>query len=148
MKAKQSVDNVRHFGIEFKGQYEARQGKGVHEIVRDLNDSTLKSSFDTNNVDQILVDSLNTKQLLSQSVVESHAQSSRDSPKDSNTMYCYRHRPDSMCRRTADEPTMEALSKVSDILLGKISKISTILESKNFAGKRAGSYLPSLVSIL
>ncbi|KAI6246743.1 putative E3 ubiquitin ligase complex SCF subunit sconB [Erysiphe necator] len=116
MKAKQSVDNVRHFGIEFKGQYEARQGKGVHEIVRDLNDSTLKSSFDTNNVDQILVDSLNTKQLLSQSVVESHAQSSRDSPKDSNTMYCYRHRPDSMCRRTADEPTMEALSKKVKIL--------------------------------
>ncbi|KAG9236720.1 WD40-repeat-containing domain protein [Amylocarpus encephaloides] len=29
--------------------------------------------------------------------------------KNPNTKYCYRHRPDSKCRRTADEPTMEKL---------------------------------------
>jgi hypothetical protein len=29
-----------------------------------------------------------------------------------NTKYCYRHHPDSKCRRTADEPTMENLQKV------------------------------------
>jgi hypothetical protein len=34
------------------------------------------------------------------------------SKKDPNTKYCYRHRPDSKCRRTADEPTMEHLQRV------------------------------------
>lgn len=34
------------------------------------------------------------------------------SRKDPNTKYCYRHRPDSKCRRTADEPTMENLQRV------------------------------------
>ncbi|KAG0647754.1 Sulfur metabolite repression control B [Hyphodiscus hymeniophilus] len=33
--------------------------------------------------------------------------------KDPNTKYCYRHRPDSKCRRTADEPTMENLQRGS-----------------------------------
>ena len=32
--------------------------------------------------------------------------------KDPSTKYCYRHRPDSKCRRTADEPTMENLQRV------------------------------------
>ncbi|TAQ85736.1 hypothetical protein B7494_g5929 [Chlorociboria aeruginascens] len=33
------------------------------------------------------------------------------SQRDPNTKYCYRHRPDSKCRRTADEPTMENLQR-------------------------------------
>lgn len=41
-----------------------------------------------------------------------HPQSSSISRKDPNTKYCYRHRPDSKCRRTADEPTMENLQRV------------------------------------
>jgi hypothetical protein len=32
--------------------------------------------------------------------------------KDPNTKYCYRHRPDLKCRRTADEPSMENLQRV------------------------------------
>lgn len=35
-----------------------------------------------------------------------------ESRKDPNTKYCYRHRPDSKCRRTANEPTMENLQWV------------------------------------
>ncbi|KAL3417424.1 sulfur controller-2 [Phlyctema vagabunda] len=35
--------------------------------------------------------------------------SATPSKKNPNTKYCYRHRPDSLCRRTADEPTMEKL---------------------------------------
>ncbi|KAH8812140.1 putative E3 ubiquitin ligase complex SCF subunit sconB [Xylogone sp. PMI_703] len=31
--------------------------------------------------------------------------------KDPNTKYCYRHHPDTKCRRTADEPTMENLQR-------------------------------------
>lgn len=31
---------------------------------------------------------------------------------DPNSKYCYRHRPDMLCRRQADEPSMEALQKV------------------------------------
>jgi len=34
------------------------------------------------------------------------------SKKNPNTKYCYRHRPDSKCRRTADEPSMENLQRV------------------------------------
>lgn len=33
--------------------------------------------------------------------------------KNPNTKYCYRHRPDLKCRRTADEPSMENLQRVS-----------------------------------
>ncbi|KAF8850277.1 WD40 repeat-like protein [Acephala macrosclerotiorum] len=38
------------------------------------------------------------------------------SQKDPNTKYCYRHRPDSKCRRTADEPTMENLQRELEVL--------------------------------
>ena len=40
------------------------------------------------------------------------AQLATTSQKDPNTKYCYRHRPDAKCRRTADEPTMENLQRV------------------------------------
>ncbi|PBP16167.1 E3 ubiquitin ligase complex SCF subunit sconB [Diplocarpon rosae] len=36
--------------------------------------------------------------------------------KNPNTKYCYRHRPDSKCRRTADEPTMENLQRELETL--------------------------------
>jgi len=39
-------------------------------------------------------------------------QQAATSQKDPNTKYCYRHRPDAKCRRTADEPTMENLQNV------------------------------------
>ncbi|KAI9873687.1 MAG: hypothetical protein M1823_007862, partial [Watsoniomyces obsoletus] len=34
-----------------------------------------------------------------------------EQPIDPNSRYCYRHRPDMLCRRQADEPSMEALQK-------------------------------------
>jgi len=40
------------------------------------------------------------------------AQPNTTSKKDPNTKFCYRHQPDSKCRRTADEPTMENLQRV------------------------------------
>jgi F-box/WD-40 domain protein MET30 len=33
----------------------------------------------------------------------------QDVPANANTKYCYRHRPDMLCRKQADEPTMEQL---------------------------------------
>lgn len=33
-------------------------------------------------------------------------------PKDANTRFCYRHRPDSKCRRTADETKMGMIQRV------------------------------------
>ena len=38
--------------------------------------------------------------------------------KDSNTKYCYRHRPDLKCRRQANEPSMDQLQHVKAIILG------------------------------
>ena len=37
---------------------------------------------------------------------------------DPDTKYCYRHRPDLKCRRQADEPSMEQLQSVSELILG------------------------------
>lgn len=34
-------------------------------------------------------------------------------PKDPNSKFCYRHRPDMLCRRQADEPSMDKLQNVS-----------------------------------
>lgn len=34
-------------------------------------------------------------------------------PVNANTKYCYRHRPDMLCRKQADEPTMEQLQEAS-----------------------------------
>ena len=35
--------------------------------------------------------------------------------KDSNSKYCYRHRPDLKCRRQADEPSMDQLQHVRSV---------------------------------
>ena len=35
--------------------------------------------------------------------------------KDPNSKFCYRHRPDMLCRRQADEPSMDKLQNVSMI---------------------------------
>lgn len=40
------------------------------------------------------------------------AEPERPADGSSNTKYCYRHRPDSKCRRQADEPSMEQLQNV------------------------------------
>ena len=42
--------------------------------------------------------------------------SSADRRTDSNTKYCYRHRPDLKCRRQANEPSMEQLQNVFTFL--------------------------------
>lgn len=34
-----------------------------------------------------------------------------------NTKFCYRHRPDLLCRRQADEPSMEQLQQVCFVLI-------------------------------
>ncbi|TVY30142.1 putative E3 ubiquitin ligase complex SCF subunit [Lachnellula hyalina] len=44
------------------------------------------------------------------------AQPNTTSKKDPNTKFCYRHQPDSKCRRTADEPTMENLQRELETL--------------------------------
>lgn len=56
----------------------------------------------------------------------------QDQVKDPNTKYCYRHRPDSKCRRTADEPTMENLQRVC-------SPLSAFKQCLTNAGSRSAS---------
>lgn len=36
----------------------------------------------------------------------------RQLSRDSNSKFCYRHRPDLLCRRQADEPSMDQLQRV------------------------------------
>ena len=42
-----------------------------------------------------------------------HTQPTSSRPSQSNTKFCYRHRPDLKCRRQADEPSMGQLQNVS-----------------------------------
>lgn len=42
-----------------------------------------------------------------------HTQPTSSRPNQSNTKFCYRHRPDLKCRRQADEPSMGQLQNVS-----------------------------------
>lgn len=37
--------------------------------------------------------------------------------KDSNSKYCYRHRPDAKCRRVADEAKMSKIQRVSGLVV-------------------------------
>lgn len=41
--------------------------------------------------------------------------------KDPSTKFCYRHRPDLKCRRTADEPSMDNLQRVSQMCVEEYS---------------------------
>jgi F-box/WD-40 domain protein MET30 len=40
----------------------------------------------------------------------------QDARPTADTKFCYRHRPDMLCRKQADEPTMEMLQEVRDFL--------------------------------
>lgn len=60
---------------------------------------------------------LNVAPFLAKHIPEQYAPlgaptSTTQTRKDPNTKYCYRHRPDSKCRRMADEPTMDKLQRV------------------------------------
>jgi F-box/WD-40 domain protein MET30 len=70
---------------------------------------------------------------------------------DPNTRYCYRHRPDSKCRRTADEPTMENLQRVCgcDGLAYAYSPVLTLeqdLETLSQSDQQGISHVWSLFS--
>lgn len=41
-----------------------------------------------------------------------------------NSKYCYRHRPDLKCRRQADEPSMDQLQRVSNLLSSRLDPAS------------------------
>jgi hypothetical protein len=66
--------------------------------------------------------------------------------KSPSTKFCYRHRPDLKCRRTADEPTMENLQRVSTFPLGIIH--SDVSGSRDFITGRPAGHLSCLVSFL
>lgn len=76
--------------------------------------------------------------------------------KDANTRYCYRHRPDSKCRRAADESKMGIIQRVSLTsfhLLYCFSKVSSVMLTSHpgpqqSSSRRSRSYHPRLVSIL
>lgn len=68
--------------------------------------------------------------------------------KDPNTKYCYRHRPDSKCRRTADEPTMENLQRVCDSGFRWLHSTDRILGTGSVVTVGSTRHLPRLVSLL
>lgn len=67
--------------------------------------------------------------------------------KDPNTKYCYRHRPDSKCRRTADEPTMENLQRVCST--SRLFWLMLIcIESGDIIPSRSTRHITCVVSFL
>jgi hypothetical protein len=69
------------------------------------------------------------------------------STKDPNTKYCYRHRPDSKCKRTANEPSMENLQRVSMIELFTCSLLTSIGPGIALTS-RSASHISRLVTFL
>jgi len=69
------------------------------------------------------------------------------SKKDPSTKYCYRHRPDSKCRRTADEPTMENLQRVCCEIGGIKLVANKFIGARNINPRRSARHFPRLVTI-
>jgi hypothetical protein len=63
--------------------------------------------------------------------------------KNPNTKYCYRHRPDSKCRRTADEPTMENLQRVREQPIRRSLWLTIYRTSRNLRALISKAYLMS-----
>ncbi|RKF55032.1 putative E3 ubiquitin ligase complex SCF subunit sconB [Erysiphe neolycopersici] len=116
MTAKHTIENVKHFGNELKAEKETWQGDNLDGSFPKLPDMAPPSSSKTKNIDSNFIEPYNTKQRNFQFFLNSDTQTSIDTPKNSSNRYCYRHRPDSMCRRKADETTLEALYKKVEIL--------------------------------
>ena len=69
------------------------------------------------------------------------SQPSTAAQKDPNTKFCYRHRPDSKCRRTADEPTMENLQRVCSNGRMDESNLTQDRNSKRYHKQISKAYL-------
>lgn len=111
MTAKHTIDNVRHFAIELKAQKEIWQSDNKDRSFSKFSDVAPTSSSKTKDIDSVIVEPNIRKQPSFHSLLHSDIQTSKDTPKNLSNMYCYRHNPDSMCKRTADESIMEALYK-------------------------------------
>jgi hypothetical protein len=68
------------------------------------------------------------------------------SRKDPNTKYCYRHRPDSKCKRTADEPSMENLQRVSGLMV--YISLLTAIGPGIIVASRSTRHISRLVTLL
>lgn len=70
------------------------------------------------------------------------------SQKNPNTKFCYRHRPDLKCRRTADEPSMDNLQRVrrSFQRIKVLANISQELETLTQSDQQGISHVWSLFS--
>lgn len=74
-----------------------------------------QDNCDRHDVDPTNISSTTVAPFLAKHIPEQYAPLGQEDKKSQNpnTKYCYRHRPDLKCRRTADEPSMENLQRVS-----------------------------------
>lgn len=56
---------------------------------------------------------------LSKHIPDQYAPLGQITQKNTSSKYCYRHRPDLKCRRTANEPSMDNLQRVSGVHMRK-----------------------------
>ena len=95
------------------------QGEAIAEVMED-GEQSMQENCDNINSNGLSTRALSNKAVapfLSRHIPNQYAplgmpQTSITAPKDPNTKYCYRHHPDSKCRRTPDEPKMENIQRV------------------------------------
>ena len=87
----------------------AEHGRHSHEDIRD---KSIIIASAANFADQTVAPFL-TKHIPQQyAPLGGPLSNQKQPPKDPNSKYCYRHRPDRLCRRQANEPSMDQLQKV------------------------------------
>lgn len=132
---------------EPEGDFKHENCDGNH----DENDATIKISSMSKIADQMVAPYL-AKHIPEQYAPQGQQPPSgtanpQDQVKDPNTKYCYRHRPDSKCRRTADEPTMENLQRVCS-LLGASGSCLTNAGTRNPSTIRPAGNISRLGAVL
>lgn len=65
-----------------------------------------------------------------------------------NTKFCYRHRPDLLCRRQADEPSMEQLQQVCLVFTDGLTPTDRVIGAWQRVTGRSAEHRQCLVAVL
>ncbi|RKF71500.1 putative E3 ubiquitin ligase complex SCF subunit sconB [Golovinomyces cichoracearum] len=112
-----SLENLEQLGFELEVKQQNWKENATEKNEQEFLNTDLAHSPTTNDEDQAVVVPYHTKQWDNRRTSElSPPQISTGSSNYPNKRYCYRHRPDSMCRRDADETTKLFLHSKLELL--------------------------------
>lgn len=115
MPSQMSTAQLEDLDETLTGAGEPPSNESCQETV-ELDDDQSKSRTSTSNISGRAVAPFMARHVPDQYAPRGGLTASNRNP---NTKYCYRHRPDLKCRRTADEPLMENLQRVCSMRCAK-----------------------------